>query len=108
MRPFSNVVLASLVAAGSQAGGAVSFSDPKGDDVGPGTSVYPTNSDDENGSFDLTSLEIKGTGADLEIEVTIKASVKDPGAAPAGPRPAMLSYDAKKKQRAVLKMVHAQ
>ena len=95
MRPFSNVVLASLVAAGSQAGGAVSFSDPKGDDVGPGTSVYPTNSDDENGSFDLTSLEIK-------------ASIEDPGAVPAGPRPAMLSYDAKKKQRAVLKMVHAQ
>ena len=37
----------------------MSFSDPKGDDVGPGTYTYPTKADYKKGSFDLTDVEIK-------------------------------------------------
>ncbi|HEY1100510.1 MAG TPA: glucodextranase DOMON-like domain-containing protein [Myxococcota bacterium] len=81
MRPFSKqLVLASLVSLSATAAnaGTVSFSDPKGDDVGPGTYVYPTKADYKKGSFDLTSLEIKDKGADLEIEITVNASIDDP------------------------------
>jgi carbohydrate-binding DOMON domain-containing protein len=77
MRAPLSFVLASLVAGASHAA-TVSFSDPKGDDTGPGTYVYPTKADYKKGSFDLVSLEIKDKGAELEIEITMNASIEDP------------------------------
>lgn len=87
MRSLTSAVFASLVAAGSATAGSVSFSDPKGDDSGPGTYVYPTKADYKKGSFDLVSLEIKDKGADLEIEITVNATIEDPWGSDKWPTP---------------------
>ena len=75
----SSLLLAAAlsVSTGAIAGG-VSFSDPKGDDNGPGTYVYPTKGDYKKGSFDLTSLELKDKGSTIEIEIGVNASIEDP------------------------------
>ena len=52
----------------------VSFKDPSGDDFGPGTYQYPTKVEYKKGSFDLTEVEIKDKGADLEISIGVNAS----------------------------------
>jgi len=57
---------------------AVSFSDPKGDDTGPGTYVYPTDVVYKKGSFDLTDVSIKDSGDSLEIVVGVNAAIEDP------------------------------
>jgi carbohydrate-binding DOMON domain-containing protein len=75
--PFA-CALAVVVAAIPAAAGNVTFSDPKGDDNGPGTYVYPTKGDYKKGSFDLTSLEITEKGADLEITISVAATIEDP------------------------------
>ncbi len=64
--------------AGSAAAGDVAFKDPKGDDFGPGTYKYPTKVDYKKGSFDLTDLEIKEKGSDLEITIGVNAAIEDP------------------------------
>lgn len=69
--------LAAVTSTAAIAGG-VSFQDPKGDDNGPGTYVYPTKTDYKKGSFDLTSLELKDKGANIEIEIGVNASIEDP------------------------------
>ena len=56
----------------------VSFKDPRGDDFGPGTYQYPTKVEYKKGSFDLTEVEIKDKGADLEISIGVNASIEDP------------------------------
>jgi hypothetical protein len=57
---------------------SVSFADPKGDDTGPGTYTYPTKSDYKKGSFDLTDVEIKDKGSDVEITLGVNAGIEDP------------------------------
>ncbi len=54
------------------------FQDPTGDDKGPGTFVYPTNSVYKSGSFDLTKVKITDEGADVKFEVTLKSRITDP------------------------------
>ena len=66
------------LASGSAHAGDVAFADPKGDDNGPGSYVYPTKADYKKGSFDLTNLEIKEKGAELEITITVAAAIEDP------------------------------
>ena len=58
--------------------GDVSYKDPKGDDFGPGTYKYPSKVDYKKGSFDLTELEIKEKGSDLEITIGVNAAIEDP------------------------------
>ena len=58
--------------------GNVSFLDPKGDDNGAGTYVYPTDPVYKKGSFDLTDVSIKESGDSLEITLGVNASIEDP------------------------------
>ena len=54
------------------------FEDPKGDDKGSGTIVYPTNSVYKSGSFDLTGVKITDEGESVQFEVTLKSRITDP------------------------------
>lgn len=72
------VCLASVLAMGTSAVHAVSFDDPKGDDNGPGTYIYPTDSVYRPGSFDLTRLTITKNGDQAEFSVDVNSSLEDP------------------------------
>ena len=81
MKLLNKNLLASLavsIAALPALAGNVSFADPKGDDAGPSTYKYPTKADYKKGSFDLTDVEIKDKGSDLEITIGVNASIEDP------------------------------
>jgi hypothetical protein len=60
--------------------GAIAFSDPVGDDDGPGTYKYPTDAVYTPGSFDLTKFEVVPTGDTVEFRVTVNAKIEDPWA----------------------------
>jgi carbohydrate-binding DOMON domain-containing protein len=75
--PLTPALLCVALASPAMAGD-VAFVDPKGDDNGPGSYVYPTKGDYKKGSFDLTNLDIKDKGADLEITITVAAAIEDP------------------------------
>jgi carbohydrate-binding DOMON domain-containing protein len=75
---FVAAVAAITLAGPSALAGNVSFQDPKGDDFGPGTYEYPQKAEYKKGSFDLTDLEIKQKGADLEITIGIATTFEDP------------------------------
>jgi carbohydrate-binding DOMON domain-containing protein len=59
-------------------GVTLSYSDPAGDDFGPGTYVYPTNAVYTPGSFDLRKVDVKTRGSKVEIKVTLGAVIEDP------------------------------
>lgn len=59
------------------------FDDPKGDDNGPGTYTYPTESIFKPGSFDLTRVEFYDTDEGLLINVKVGA-LENPWGAPNG------------------------
>jgi len=54
------------------------FSDPSGDDFGPGTYKYPTDAVYTKGSFDLRKVEILDKGSKVEFRITIGAKLSDP------------------------------
>lgn len=56
----------------------VSFSDPTGDDNGPGNYTYPTDTAYLPGSFDLTGLKMKVAGDQANVEVTVGSKLEDP------------------------------
>ena len=70
-------LLAALVAgvAGAQ---EVAFKDPIGDDNGPGTYKYPTDTVYKAGSFDLTEFKLKKSGDKAQVEVAVNANLEDP------------------------------
>lgn len=74
------IALAALVAALVLAAPAwaVQFSDPTGDDNGPGEYVYPTDAVYTAGSFDLTELSVTARGANVNVEVSVNAGLDDP------------------------------
>lgn len=80
------LVLSSLVAVPAVAGG-VTFTDPKGDDFGPGSYKYPTKTEYKKGSFDLTEIEVKDKGSDLEITIGVNAAIEDPWESAKWPTP---------------------
>src|SRR5512139_909097 len=55
----------------------VKFSDPTGDDKGPGTYTYPTDAVYSAGSFDLVSFEV-GDGDNPDFKVTVNDRLADP------------------------------
>lgn len=57
---------------------AVTFDDPKGDDKGPGTYTYPTDSVYKPGSFDLTRLSVKKSGDQVEFAIEQNSALEDP------------------------------
>lgn len=71
-------VLALVLAAGAAGAQTVTFTDPTGDDNGPGTYTYPTDTVYKPGSFDLTKLVVKGDGAKKTFDVSVNANLEDP------------------------------
>lgn len=72
------IAVTTLSAAAALAGGSVTFKDAKGDDVGPGEYVYPTDAVYAPGSFDLVKFEVEDKGKDVEIECRMGAKLEDP------------------------------
>lgn len=56
----------------------VSFSDPQGDDNGPGNYTYPTDTAYIPGSFDMTGFKMKVSGDQATFEVSVAAKLEDP------------------------------
>lgn len=79
-RGLAAFVVTALVApvALSAAEPPVVLVDPDGDDDGPGSYKYPTHAVYKPRSFDLRKIEIADKGDDLEIRVTVGASIEDP------------------------------
>jgi len=73
----SSVCLASLLALGTAAQ-AVVFDDPKGDDNGPGTYIYPTDPVYTHGSFDLLKLRTEKSGDQVSFTIDVAAKLEDP------------------------------
>jgi glucoamylase len=90
----SNVITASATAAGGRStgyaqvtatneGGGTSVldvTDPAGDDNGPGTYQYPTDSSFAAGSFDLTRFQVLSDGTFAYLRVTLRTLVPTFGA----------------------------
>lgn len=58
--------------------GAVSLTDPSGDDNGPGDYIYPTDQVYKPGSFDLRSFEVIPKGDTVEFRVGVGSRIEDP------------------------------
>ena len=71
------IALATVLAFGSAAH-AVEFTDPVGDDKGPGNYTYPTDGVYKPGSFDLTRLAVTKSGSNVEFAVDVNANLEDP------------------------------
>lgn len=69
---------AALLAAPALAGDKVSFKDPTGDDNGPGTYKYPTDSVYKRGSFDLTDFTFQKKGSKADVTLGFNTSLEDP------------------------------
>lgn len=65
-----------LCAAG--AAQAVEFTDPRGDDKGPGNYVYPTDSVYKPGSFDLVKFTATKNGGNADFAVEVNSTLEDP------------------------------
>jgi len=79
-RSFTLLVagLVALLVAGAAVAQEVTFKDPIGDDDGPGTYIYPTDSAYLRGSFDLTGLKVKQKGNKVTFEVGVNSVLQDP------------------------------
>jgi carbohydrate-binding DOMON domain-containing protein len=56
----------------------VSFTDPQGDDNGPGNYIYPTDTAYVPGSFDLTGFKMKVSGGQADFEISVASKLDDP------------------------------
>ena len=87
LRPYVlALALVASIPAAALAGG-LTFSDPSGDDFGPGTYTYPTDGVYKRGSFDLRKVEILDKGSKVEFAVTIAAPIDDPWDSKSWPEP---------------------
>jgi hypothetical protein len=71
----TNMQQVTAVAFGTRIGG---FTDPAGDDNGPGTYVYPTNGAFNPGAFDLTGLDVFTDAGDVLFVARIAGEVRNP------------------------------
>jgi alpha-amylase/alpha-mannosidase (GH57 family) len=62
----------------------LSVSDPTGDDHGPGTYTYPTDSVFVPGSFDLTSFSVGSEGEDVVFDFEVASPIGNPWGSPSG------------------------
>jgi len=70
--------IASLVAFGAVSAQAVEFTDPRGDDKGPGNYTYPTDPVYKAGSFDITKFSAVKSGSNVDFSVEVAAGLDDP------------------------------
>jgi carbohydrate-binding DOMON domain-containing protein len=75
---FAAMAIATALALGATAAGAVEFTDPVGDDRGPGNYTYPTDGVYKPGSFDLTKFTVTKSGANAEFAVDVNSTLEDP------------------------------
>ncbi|MGZ8756307.1 MAG: glucodextranase DOMON-like domain-containing protein, partial [Acidimicrobiia bacterium] len=59
-------------------------SDPTGDDHGPGSYLYPTDSVFVPGSYDLTTFQVGTAGDDLVFNLEVRAPIENPWGSPRG------------------------
>jgi len=76
--PLHAIGVASLLALGAVAAHAVEFTDPRGDDKGPGTYTYPTDGVYKPGSFDLVKFSAVKSGGNVDFAVDVGANLEDP------------------------------
>ena len=69
---------AALLGAPALAGDKVSFKDPTGDDNGPGSYKYPTDTVYKRGSFDLTDFTFEKKGSKADITLGFNTTLEDP------------------------------
>jgi carbohydrate-binding DOMON domain-containing protein len=72
------LLVAGLLLATAAQGEKVVFSDPTGDDYGPGTYTYPTDAVYKPGSFDLKEFVMETKGDKATFEVTVNSTLEDP------------------------------
>lgn len=83
MKPFPDaihgiiVLLLALTLSATSAAG-ITFSDPAGDDDGPGTYIYPTDKVYSPGSFDLTRMVLTDSGKTVTLEISVGAKLENP------------------------------
>ncbi len=61
-----------------------SSEDPTGDDTGPGSYTYPTDTVFQPGSYDLTSFSVGESGEELVFEFIVAAPISNPWDSPTG------------------------
>ena len=80
--PAARWLLAAALLAGGSARaddpGAVTLSDPAGDDNGPGEYTYPTDAVYKPGAFDITEFKVVPKGDTVEFHVSVKSRIEDP------------------------------
>ncbi|HYH94552.1 glucodextranase DOMON-like domain-containing protein [Hyalangium sp.] len=77
-RLASLTLAASLLSLPAFADGKVTLKDPSGDDNGPGTYKYPTDTVYKKGSFDLTEASIEKKGNKVDFNLTLATNLEDP------------------------------
>jgi carbohydrate-binding DOMON domain-containing protein len=75
---LQTIGLAAALALAAAAAHAVEFSDPKGDDKGPGNYTYPTDPVYKAGSFDLTKFSATKSGGNVDFAVEVASGLEDP------------------------------
>ncbi|MFO1266614.1 MAG: glucodextranase DOMON-like domain-containing protein [Rubrivivax sp.] len=68
---------AALALVGASAG-AVEFTDPRGDDKGPGNYTYPTDGVYKSGSFDIVKFSAVKSGTSVDFAVDVASNLEDP------------------------------
>ncbi|MCX7944700.1 MAG: hypothetical protein N2746_09365 [Deltaproteobacteria bacterium] len=81
------LIFVSFVVSNYLFGEEVLFDDPIGDDKGPGSYIYPTDSVYKKGSFDISRLEVREKGEDVEFKLTVNAKIEDPWNSKSWPQP---------------------
>ncbi|MBK9516613.1 MAG: hypothetical protein IPO09_04505 [Anaeromyxobacter sp.] len=80
--PAARWLLAAALLAGGSARaddpGAVTITDPAGDDNGPGEYTYPTDAVYKPGAFDITEFKVVPKGDTVEFHVSVKSRIEDP------------------------------
>ena len=71
------VIMAFVITGAAHADG-IELKDPKGDDKGPGTYIYPTDTAYSRGAFDLTKASLKDKGDSVEVKISVASRIKDP------------------------------
>ncbi|MEM9764928.1 MAG: glucodextranase DOMON-like domain-containing protein, partial [Pseudomonadota bacterium] len=70
--------LAVLLLTASAAAAQITFTDPTGDDNGPGEYVYPTDAVYTRGSFDITELSVDAKGKNVDFNVSVNSNLENP------------------------------
>lgn len=78
LKTTSLAIAAIFLLAPTASAESVAFSDPTGDDNGPGNYLYPTDPVYVQGSFDLTGLTVEHKGKNVTFDVEVNSKLRDP------------------------------